>query len=312
MQHPKYLSFAGGGTYGFLYIGFYRALSTHLPIATGMTVAEFFNGIDGFAGVSIGALAALAFSLNLSMEKYEALFERNMNLSDLMPQHDFAQMLQVYGLDRGDALKRMISDVLKSAGISDSATFEDLKRLLKRDFACVATNLNTSAPQVFSARETPEVCICDAVYMSMAVPFLFVPLKYKGDTMSDGGLTQHMPNVFNEDETLFVDLSFYDARLPTTTIQDFCVACLSARESNRWYLKKQCLVLQTPSDICTHPCDFEIQEHLALRVQCGYNSTVAFLYPRVVDALHTTLRLMFALCLGERRREGAVDAAGTY
>lgn len=309
-RQPRYMSFASGGTYGILYIGFYRALAKHLSCVRGTNISQFLDSVEGFAGTSIGALVALAFCLNLSADKYEAFFERNLRLNELVPNPDFAQMLQSFGLDRGDAIKRMISDILGSAGISDTATFDDLKRLLKRDFACVATNLTTSLPQIFSAQRTPLVRICDAVYMSMTIPFLFVPYIHDGDTMVDGGLTMHMPNVFDADETLFVDLRSDGARLPTKTFQDFCVACLTAGETDTWYKKKWCLELRTYGENRTHPCDFKIDEHVAHRIRCGYAATMVFLYPKIADALQTALRFMCEANLGRRLQTRAADEAG--
>ena len=301
MKIPKYIAFAGGGTYGLMYIGMYRALRQHLPLRNGLTATEMFDEIQGFAGVSIGALAALAFCLNMSEETYDGLFGRYENMAELMPQADFAQMLQNYGLDRGDNIRKVVGDVLRSAGISEVVTFADMKRLIKRDFVCIATNLQTQSPVRFSAATTPTMMIADAVYMSMCVPFLFAPLQYEGDYMVDGCMTCHMPSVFDDDETLFVAFDFSEMRLRVDTIQDYCVACLTCNEVNKWYAQKNCLLLQVPTKTRTHPCDFSSNFSIQ-RATCGYASTLSFLYQDFLYTLTLTLRIMYEMAL-ERKRQ---------
>lgn len=301
MKVPKFIAFAGGGTYGLMYIGMYRALRHHLPLINEITATEMFDQILGFAGVSIGALVALAFCLNMSEEKYDSLFSRYENMTELMPQPDFAQMLQNYGLDRGDNIRKVVRDVLRSAGISEFVTFADMKRLIKRDFVCIATNLQTQAPVRFSAATTPKVMIADAVYMSMCVPFLFTPLRYEGDYMVDGCMTCHMPRVFDDDETLFVAFDFSEMRLRVDTIQDYCVACLTCKEVNKWYAQKNCLLLQVPTKTRTHPCDFS-NDFSTQRATCGYASTLSFLYQNFLPTLTWTLRIMYEMSLDRKRQ----------
>lgn len=305
MHTPKYITFSGGGTYGYMYIGLYRALRMHLPIVNGMTVNEFFDQIQGYAGVSIGALVALAFCLNMAEETYDSFFSRYENIGALMPQPDFAQMLQGYGLDRGDNIRLVIRDVLRSAGISESITFGDMKRLIKRDFVCIGTNLQTQSPVYFSASTTPKMVIADAVYMSMCVPFLFTPMLYEGDFMVDGCLSCHMPNVFHDDDTLFIAFDLSDMRLRVDNIQDYCVACLTCREVNRWYLQKNHLLLQVPTRTRTHPCDFS-SDYSAQRTRCGYASTLTFMYPQFLPALTCMLKIMYDMAL---ERKGQLMSA---
>ena len=307
MKSPLYMTFSGGGTYGLMYHGMYRALRRHLPLACNKTINEMFDEVRGFAGVSIGALVALAFCLNMTDDAYETLFGRYENITELMPRTDFAQLLQNYGLDRGDNIRLMIRDVLRSAAISELATFADMTRLIKRDFVCIATNLQTQMPIHFSAATTPNALVADAVYMSMCVPFLFTPMHYDGDCIVDGCMSCHMPSVFDDDETLFVDFDLSEMRLRVQNIQDYCVACLTCKETNRWYLEKECLLLQVPRRSRTHPCDFS-QDIALQRATCGYASTLAHIYPSFMPVLAQVFRLTYDMVLARKQQQTSASA----
>lgn len=301
MEFPEYMSFAGGGTYGYMYIGLYRALRTHLPMVNSKSLSEMLDQVKGFSGVSIGALFALAFCLNMSDDTYESVFAKYENVSTLMPQTDFAQMLHNYGLDSGDTLRRVIRDLLRSAGISEYITFADMKRLIKRDFVCIASNLQTQNPVRFSAATTPKMIIADAVYMSMCVPFLFTPMTYNGDYMVDGCMTCQMPRVFNDDTTLFMSFDLSEMRLRVDSIQKYCAACLTCKEVHPWYRKKKCLLLQVPTKTRTHPCDFS-KDYSIQRSRCGYASTLTYLYPEFRPLLTRLLKIMYEMALDRKRQ----------
>ena len=291
LTQPRYMCLAGGGTYGLMYIGAHRALSEHIKAVLNVEASEFFDSIQGFAGISVGALAAFSFMLNLPTHKWEAHFQTNLrSMRDIIPSPDFTQLLTSYGLDRGAALKRMITDIMTTGGISEHATFADIRRLLRKDFVCVATDVHTSSPVYFSAETTPSVCICDAIYMSMCIPLLFVPCRHEDRLMADGCLSAQMPQTFPPDETLFLDFDFSRMYHPIESIQDYCIACFSAGTPDMWYRRFSCLTLSVPCDAQTHPCDLNISPKcFAPRIAGGYGKTLGFLYPKFQPCLNACI-----------------------
>lgn len=297
---PRYLCCAGGGTYGLMYIGLHRALCDHIPRLRGESADEFFDKIEGFAGVSVGALAALAFMLNLSHQSWREHFSEHMHhMRDILPNPDFTLLLNNFGLDRGEALRRIIRAVIRAGGISEDATFADIRRLLRRDFVTVATDAQTSEPVYFSSANTPTVKIEDAVYMSMCVPLVFVPQKYMGHVMVDGGMSVVMPQTFEPDQTLFVHLDFTSLVLPVTNLQEFCMACLSTGEKSYWFKKHTYLAMRVPADMQTHPCDFQkiTPDFRAKRIVCGYANAVCAFYPDLLPCLSACLAVCLAAAL---------------
>lgn len=281
---PKYMAFSAGGTYGFMYIGVVHALRDHIKSS-----GEFFDNIRGVSGVSAGALAALSMLLD-KMDYLHKIIVDNV-LHEFVANPDFALLLQEYGLSRGDMLRDIVCKLLREAGISEEVTFEGLRRLLRRDFVCVATVLETSQPIYFSYEHTPNAKVVDAVYSSMCVPFMLVPYKYEGNTLVDGVLSLQIADAFPPEETLFVDFDFSSFSLPINTFQQYCIACLTARTENLWYRRHQCLTLHLPDGI--HPCDFNINnKEIEMRVTCGYANTVMIIYPSFMTCL--TSCIMFA------------------
>ena len=129
---------------------------------------DFCLGIEGCAGTSSGALAALCFVIGLNVTQLEKLTDifRGVNVA---PKMDMAMFIEHYGLDDGTELRRLIGRILTESGLSYDITFADLERLTKRKFSCCSTNLATQKPVFFSAQTHPTLKVVEGIYMSMCV-----------------------------------------------------------------------------------------------------------------------------------------------
>lgn len=294
MKRFTYMSFGGGGTYGLMYVGMHRAMHTHISNIFDESSEDFFEQIKGFAGISAGALAALAFLLNISSETLLEIYDEKQ--FSAVGALDVAQLVQHYGLNRGEALQTIIRRVLACGGISENATFADLRRLLRRDFVCVATDVHTSSAVYFSANKTPNVRVAEAIYMSMTIPFLFVPRQHNDMYMIDGGMSVQIPNAFPPEETLFVDIDWSSLVRPVANLQEYCIACLMTRQQNPWHHGYACLTLRIPN-IVSKPFDFDISTATIDRfVSCGYAHTMCMLYPNLFSQLCECIKVTL-VCL---------------
>lgn len=109
-------------------------------------------------------------------------------------------------------------EMLKKEGISDyNLTFKELRKLREskhvpdeckkrlKDIYFVGTNLSRCRTEIFSDEHTPDVCITDALRISMAFPFFFKPwniyvkdkngkrIKNSDDYYIDGGVLVNYP-----------------------------------------------------------------------------------------------------------------------
>jgi len=202
MQHLTHVVFSSAGFKGVAFAGVIDAIEDHMGTAH---FEEWRGGIRGVAGTSSGAIASLALTLGLQRAVRQTLLHKFSNVNEIMRRPDVAHLLARYGLEDGMALREHLSEMLTLGGLSYTSTLGDLKRLLRINFVCVATNLNTGAAYHMSGKDTPEIRVVDAVYASCCVPFAFVPFRLKeGVTLVDGCLTESLPCVFPEAETLHV------------------------------------------------------------------------------------------------------------
>lgn len=210
----KNLVFQGGGVKTFAYHGALRVLEEY----------GILDQIERVAGTSAGALLATLLSFRLSVAE----------TVDLLRTVDYAQLAQAgrdikwprqppkfieHELDRVmtglDAASRMVrrfgwfSHTYARYWLEDKialfcqgngqATFADFRRLGFRDVHIVATNLSTRSVEVFSAEDSPDVAVSDAVLLSGSIPLYFEAPRFDGKTLgqgdyyADGGVLLNYP-----------------------------------------------------------------------------------------------------------------------
>lgn len=212
MDSYHYLSFSSAGTKGVAYVGVLDAFEDHL----GEGYDDWRAGIRGVAGCSSGSIVGLMFVLGLNKKKrQELLFTFDMHT--VLRDPDLAMLWQQYGIAEGAGLREITQEVLNQGGLSIHSTFRDLRRLLRVDFVCVASDLMTASATFFSASNTPDVRIADAIGASCCVPIAFKPHTIDGRTYVDGCLTCDCPDVFQHDQTLFVTVSTSNLPSPPDT-----------------------------------------------------------------------------------------------
>nr|WP_245218067.1 patatin-like phospholipase family protein [Ruegeria sp. HKCCE3926] len=92
------------------------------------------------------------------------------------------------------------------------ATFEELKSITGKELRIVAANISTRRLKLFSAEETPDVIVSEAVSASIAIPGVFSPVEIEvprgalGTTEKclfvDGGIVSNLPAWVFDDERL--------------------------------------------------------------------------------------------------------------
>jgi predicted acylesterase/phospholipase RssA len=242
LRSARFCSFASAGTRGVLYIGMLEAFEDHL----GADYEAWRSALRGAAGTSAGACAALLLLLGLDREARRATLREFADVRSVVRRPDIALLFSRYGCEDGAAFKEVVQKVLERGGLSAQSTLGDLRRLLRQDFVCVCTDLRTGAPLALSAATAPGMRVCDALYASCAVPFLFSPAHLPegvapgavGATVAvDGCLSCDLPEVFEEAHTLFVALDTTDETMPPiASWADFLhgiVRCSSVAQQHR-------------------------------------------------------------------------------
>jgi NTE family protein len=207
------LVFKGGGVRGIAYMG-------ALEVLEELSVLQ---NIERVAGTSSGAIAATLVSfhkntrdtidlfntLDLKKVPQRAVNDGSWNTKILKNSENYPRLFEKYGWYSSayfhDWLKTIVAEQCRG---NPRATFADFQKLGFHDLHIIASNISRHRAQVFSAKNTPNVAVADAVRMSMSIPLFFEALRFdgrkfgaKGDYFVDGGLFNNYPiHIFDQPE----------------------------------------------------------------------------------------------------------------
>lgn len=203
MESTSYVCFAAGAQKGVLFEGFLQVLEDRW---TPQELDTWRAKIQGLAGSSVGSIVALIFALGFS-RTHRLEFAREMFTFKTMLHPDVTLLASRFGWDEGHVLKDFVQKILTRGGLSHTSTLGDLKRLLRIEFVVPATDLKTMSPIVFSSTTTPDLMVCDTIYASCAIPFLFTPAVINGHMCVDACMSCALPTPFPEEKTLFLNIA---------------------------------------------------------------------------------------------------------
>lgn len=207
------LVFKGGGIRGMAYTGVLEELYEY----------DVLTKIERVAGTSAGAITACLVSFRLSRDDLFSIIEtldyskvpqssdsvietkilgrllRNMNelAGDL---NCTDRLLKKFGWYSSGYFYTWIQDVIaRQCEGNKMATFAEFKSRGFRDLYICAVNASKNQPEMFSAENTPDVAVADAVRMSISIPLFFEALQFdgkqfgSGDYYVDGGIYDNYP-----------------------------------------------------------------------------------------------------------------------
>ena len=154
----------------------------------------------------------------------------------IVPSMNMSLMFESFGLDDGTILERAIESLLVTLGLSTTSTFSSLRRMTGKHFVVCATNLHSRQPVYFSAETAPDLELREALYMSMTVPFVFKPRRYRGDLYVDGAMSANVPlDAFPGQTPLLLFLAFGEPNA-VDGVRDFAAAVVSCTLSVQRHL----------------------------------------------------------------------------
>jgi NTE family protein len=180
------LVLSGGGMKGCVHIGVLQYLEE----------LGLIKQIEYFSGASIGSLICTLFVMGYNSEglkqvinhfdykRYQSIdilnFSKNFGIEDFSKLHSFINLLFI------------------TKGYNYQTTFEQLFTKTGKHLYINAVCLNTNQNVFFNHISSPTMPIMIAVQASMAIPFIFGSVNYKGLTYVDGGLLNNFPLDFND------------------------------------------------------------------------------------------------------------------
>ena len=182
----KNLVLSSGGIGGLAFLGTLKKLndSKYLLI----------DNIECFCGVSIGALLSFLFIIGFNIDECISLASRidfkdfvNINAEDAL------SFFNNYGFDKGEKMTYILELFLLKKKLKKDITLKELYDKTKKHFIIVAVCLESRNPVYFDYKNYPDYSIVNCIRASMAIPFLYQPVKIKNETYVDGGVIKSFP-----------------------------------------------------------------------------------------------------------------------
>ena len=222
--NPDSLVFSGGGVKGTAYAGILKYL-----VESGML-----KNVKRFAGTSVGAIMCAFTSMGEYYNKnrlpgsknfWEVVYEMTMKndfidfvdnnaLRKSLKEDNFAPFTdnivnsvasisktldKQYALCDGNKLTEFLQRALKKFGFDENITLKELHNLTGKHLVLVSCSLSYRKAAYFDYKSAPDLRVVDAIRASMALPFIFKPVKYNNDFFVDGGAANNFPiNYFDE------------------------------------------------------------------------------------------------------------------
>lgn len=184
----EHIVISGGGT---LMLNFFGALK-----ASNKSGLWKHDNIKSIFGTSAGAIISVLIALEYDWDTltdyivhrpWETIFYFNiLNILDYYENN---------GIVNIDFFKEFYRPLFAAKDIDMQITFKEFKALTNRDLYIYATNFSNFEITEFSADETPDVGVIDAVYASSSLPFIFKPRAINNKTFIDGFIYLDYPIV---------------------------------------------------------------------------------------------------------------------
>lgn len=270
----KSVVLSGGASKGLAYIGVLKYISEN---------PDTFKGVTEYIGCSIGAFASLLFILGYNHTTLENIFN-NYNL-ELLKSFKVSNFFKEYGLDNGKKIKTFIKLFIKTKGLDENITFEELYNLTKKKLITVVSNVNERKTEYLSVDTVPDMPVYIAVQMSMAIPLIFQPIEYKGNLYVDGGLTCNFPVNYHTHSDLsdVLAFSFKETKPKEIKVLDDylysvikCSFTTIEKTTKEIALQKKCNIININVNIRSN-ITFELSlENKQTLYQSGYNAIQEF------------------------------------
>ena len=210
--HFDKLALSGSGVIGLAYIGALEIIAEKLQ-----PISEFKQIVGTSVGSILAIMCALHYSpaemkqiiLDLDLKELadNKIYSLNLGIADILKLVVFHKG---YGCNSGNFLQNWVDGLIKEKVGKSNATFADLKNAQKfADIYITAANISKHEMTVFSAQDTPDIVISEAVRASTSVPILFDAMEIRGNIYVDGGIYDNYPiNIFSEDLDNVLGISF--------------------------------------------------------------------------------------------------------
>lgn len=276
IKQPINLCLEGGGIKGVSYVGVASYLQQKNIIS------------KRFVSSSAGSIFGGMLACNASSEFME----------DVVKSTDFVKFMDGWGwtiglsyrlywkmgMYNGDYFKSWYGDLLKKLTGDSDITLKEIFDRYGNEIIVTTTDLNNRKTCFLNYRTHPDLCLKDAVRMSMSLPVFYVPVLYNGIYYIDGGYLDNFPidylDMYHPDEQV---LGFKMTGGVSNKITGWDTLMMNLLESAVEKIENleirdddicRTVNIDTFGIVCT---DFDISaETINKLIESGYNATEKF------------------------------------
>jgi len=184
----KNLVISGGGLNSLYVLGVIKYLDEK----------NLINDLNNFSGTSAGSIVSLLLLLGYRFNELYKLC-KSYKMNNIL-EMDILNIMSNYSLYSNDKIKKVLNIFIKNKYNIINPTFKKLYDLTKKKLFVVATNVESGDEKIFSVDDTPNICICEAICASSAIPFVFPYTEIENSKYVDGAFINNYPiNIFKDD-----------------------------------------------------------------------------------------------------------------
>lgn len=155
---------------------------------------DFFSNVTTWAGVSAGAAMSLLIVLGYNIDEIIDLC-LDMNILDEIININLDEAKKNLGLIKNKLIEEKLKEsIIKKIGYIP--TLNELFLLTGLKLVIISFNIDKYRPEFLDKDTEPNLSCLDAALMSMAVPLLIQPRKYKGHVYCDGAIGSPYPVLY--------------------------------------------------------------------------------------------------------------------
>lgn len=182
------IALSGGGAYTLVFIGCLKYLEeAYMDIS-----------IKNYIGASAGAIFCLLMIIGYTSKEMEELAQ-DIIIEPNSIQYSFSNLMKVfktYGIDNGDHIIKIMSNLLERKGFDKNATFLDISKRTGKNLIIAVANITQQKIEYLSVDNYPEMSVITAIRMSTCIPILYEPVKYYDDLYVDSLVFNNFPIIF--------------------------------------------------------------------------------------------------------------------
>lgn len=197
----------------------------YLGILRYLYIEKLLEHVKYIAGTSMGAYFCLVFAMKMPVEYIETyianIFEHaNTDAIRISIENDrFRDFFKSNGFFNTDVMMAPLIEYMKNKYHEDDLTFREFVKKTGVNIYISCSCISDSKNKIFSAEDTPDVSILDAVRASISMPFLFKPIVIDNKQYVDGVISDPLTpeNIFcnvENGQKLFINLSATNHQLP--------------------------------------------------------------------------------------------------